>query len=537
MEGIDSLRLIFVVISTGGSFLLALLVFKAQPQRAINRIFSILGLLSTAWLLTNFISVHPAFLSSSLWWIRLSIFFATPVNAVFFLLAHTLPEEKFTLQKKYLFAIVLITVVVMIAALSPLVFSGVEIVDNSPQPIVGPGLILFGITAIYFNFAAILTLSKKYKRTSGVTRQQIGLVLTGVLILFGLVITTIFIPAIFLKVNTFVSFLPLYVLIFLGITAYATVRHHLFNLKVIATEALIVIIWTILLSKVFVGVSTSEKLIDSLIFLTIVLFGIRLRKSVIQEVLQREKLEQLSKELAGANEELKKLDRAKSEFISLASHQLRAPLTIIKGYISLLLEGTLGVIADQSKNAINIISASAEQLIKLVNDLLDLSRIEAGKIKYEFRRGDLIALVKSVINEFTPRASAKGVAINFDNPYILQEFSFDPDKMREAVINLVDNALKYTPGGKKITISTGPAGQMLRLSVRDEGMGIKKEDIGKLFTKFARTEEAQRMDPNGMGIGLYFVKRVIDDHGGKVWVESEGSGKGSTFFVELPLNR
>ena len=117
------------------------------------------------------------------------------------------------------------------------------------------------------------------------------------------------------------------------------------------------------------------------------------------------------------------------------------------------------------------------------------------------------------------------------------KFVFDPDKMREVVINLVHNAIKYTSNAKVTVHLEKTDDKNIRLSVCDGGMGIKKEDLSRLFTKFVRTDEAKASDPNGMGIGLYFVKRVVEDHGGRVGVESEGMGKGSIFTVELPLER
>lgn len=248
-----------------------------------------------------------------------------------------------------------------------------------------------------------------------------------------------------------------------------------------------------------------------------------------------------NRKLAESNDALKKFDQAKSEFISIAGHQLRAPLTVIKGYVSMFLEGSLGPITAKAKNAFAKTAISTEQLIKLVADLLNLSRIEAGRFQYEFVDDGLLGIVEEVVAEFTPKAKAKGLAFVFeDNIKKEPPLSIDRDKIREVVVNLVDNAIKYSKTGE-VLVSMGESrtkGQgALRLSVKDSGLGIKKEDLGRLFTKFVRTEEARVSDPNGLGLGLYFVKRVAEDHGGKVWAESEGLGKGSTFVVELPLKK
>ncbi|MDP3790967.1 MAG: HAMP domain-containing sensor histidine kinase, partial [Candidatus Omnitrophota bacterium] len=259
--------------------------------------------------------------------------------------------------------------------------------------------------------------------------------------------------------------------------------------------------------------------------------------TALDKALLYEMLQITNKKLAESNEALKMLDTAKSEFISIASHQLRAPLTVIKGYVSMTLEGSFGKVTEKTKGALLKVAVSAEQLIKLIGDMLNLSRMESGKIQYRFVEADRVAVAKGVIDEYQPEAKKRGLEILFDNK-LPGEFlmKFDPDKIREVVINLVHNAIKYTPKGK-ITVELSQhdgVNDRVRLAVCDEGMGIKPGDISRLFTKFVRTDQAQISDPNGMGIGLYFVKRVAEDHGGRVWAESEGIGNASTFAGVLP---
>ena len=250
------------------------------------------------------------------------------------------------------------------------------------------------------------------------------------------------------------------------------------------------------------------------------------------------KLRELTARLEAANERLQELDTLKSEFVSIAGHQLRAPLTVIKGYVSLILEGTIQGASDAVKDALGKVMFSTEQLIKLVSGLLDLSRIESGKIKYEMTEGNLAAIVTEVADKFKAHAKKKGIELVFKNHAGEARFMFDQDKIREAVVNYLDNAIKYSEKGRiVITLDTIGSGMdsRVRLSVKDAGLGMKPEEISKLFGKFARLEEAKTTDPNGMGIGLYFVKKIITDHGGRVWAESEGIGKGSTFFMELAM--
>lgn len=319
---------------------------------------------------------------------------------------------------------------------------------------------------------------------------------------------------------------------------YAITKHHLFNIKVIATELVIFSLWLFLLIQVFLSETLSGKISDITLLALGIFLGVLLIKSVLREVEQRSKLEALAKELAAANEKLQKLDAAKSEFLSIASHQLRTPLTAIKGFSSILIEGSLGALNEREMDALSKIFQSSNRLVRIVDDLLNLSRIEAGKIQYEMKQSDFSKLVDTVLQALKPNADAKNLTIDFENAFAKESVlvNFDPEKMREVVTNLLDNAMKYSPKYGKITVRLMWRKNSIRFEVADCGIGISKEDQKRIFTKFTRTQEARRTDANGMGIGLYFVKRIVEDHGGEIGVFSEGEGRGSTFFVELPLH-
>lgn len=329
---------------------------------------------------------------------------------------------------------------------------------------------------------------------------------------------------------------PVLVTFFVVFASYAIAKHHLFNVKVITTELFSAILFIVLVVKFVLSESTSQFLLNGIVGLSFAMFGILLIRSVWKEVRTREELQKITGELAKANEQLKQLDAAKSEFISIASHQLRAPLTVIRGYISLILEGSLGAVGGKTKEALDRVFIAASQMIRLISDMLNLSRVESGKIRYEFQPNDLVKVVEEVIREFSAKALEKQQTLEFTNQAGQNlVFPFDKDKLREIVVNLIDNAIKYSQPQKHIWVKIEKLAERARLSVRDEGLGIKPEDKQKLFAKFSRTDEARSIDPGGMGIGLYFFKRVVEDHKGEVGVESEGLGKGSTFWMELPM--
>lgn len=242
-----------------------------------------------------------------------------------------------------------------------------------------------------------------------------------------------------------------------------------------------------------------------------------------------------TKELRKANVELRHLDQAKSEFISIASHQLRTPLTIIKGYISMMEEGSFGEIPKPIRENLRKIYISNERLIHLVENLLDISRIESGRQEFTWKKIQLEDLAKGVIENLKPTAKDKGLKLILEKPSKkLPKILADEDKLHEVVINFIDNAIKYTTKGE-IEISITPGEQELTFCVKDNGRGIDPKIKPNLFKKFSRGKGSFRVHTEGVGLGLYVAKMIIDAHSGKIWAESKGRDKGSKFCFSIPL--
>ncbi|MFA6565414.1 MAG: HAMP domain-containing sensor histidine kinase, partial [Candidatus Paceibacterota bacterium] len=271
-----------------------------------------------------------------------------------------------------------------------------------------------------------------------------------------------------------------------------------------------------------------------LILTTIV--GIFLIKSVIKEVAQREKIEKIAKDLELANDHLRELDKQKSDFVSIASHQLRTPLTAITGYSSMLLEGSYGKLTKKSIVIVDRIYESSRRLVGTVEDFLNISHIEQGKMSYVFTTVEMQGILRGLIEEFTPQARTKKIEFHFvDDGYDTYNVTADTNKIRQVFSNLIDNAIKYSREDSEIHISlTKDFGtQKTRISVRDAGIGLSQETISNLFQKFSRAKDVRKIYTEGSGIGLYIAQEMIKAHHGRIWVESEGEGKGATFFVEL----
>lgn len=317
------------------------------------------------------------------------------------------------------------------------------------------------------------------------------------------------------------------------ITGYAILRHQLFNVKIIATQLITFILWVSIFVRMMFSTSVKEQFADGILFLISIVLGLFLIKSVKNEVKNREQIEALAKELEGANEHLKELDQQKSEFVSMASHQIRGPLAAMRGYASMLLEGDFGPMEPGVKDSVDKIYQSTKDLVVLVGDYLDVSRIEQGRMKYEFTQFDLKETVSTLITEYKP---------NFDKAKLTVSFDFDPGeyfvdadqgKIKQVIGNLIDNSIKYTPtGGIHLWLKRKGADK-IQICISDTGVGIDPAVLPRLFEKFTRAPDASKTNIIGTGLGLYVARKMIEAHNGRVWAESAGQGKGSTFFIEL----
>lgn len=231
----------------------------------------------------------------------------------------------------------------------------------------------------------------------------------------------------------------------------------------------------------------------------------------------------------------KNISKSKSEFISIAAHQLRTPLSAIKWTLAMVLNGDEGPLGDSQSKLLRTSYETNERMIQLVNDLLNVARIEEGRFGYEFKQGDIMDVIQNAVEFVKVAAHEKNVTINVETPNEKPPlFVFDANKMALALQNLLDNAVKYTLAGGKVTVDVGIQGDYLTIDVRDTGIGVPEKQINMLFTKFFRAENALRMQTSGSGMGLYLAKNVAIRHGGSLHVESK-EGTGSTFSLTLPL--
>lgn len=325
-------------------------------------------------------------------------------------------------------------------------------------------------------------------------------------------------------------------LLFSVAAGYAIMRYDFLGVRDFTYQILVIFINIIAVTQIITSQSKKEYIGQSLFAILVMVLSYVLLKNMSQEYQQKQQLIKIRNDLARANAELKKLDASKSEFISIASHQLRTPLTAIKGYISLILEGAYGHNADKTQDALNKIFMANERLIQLVEDMLNLTRIESGRLEYKMENGvHLEDIVNEIKDVFTLRAQEKQLEfiIAFpDKP--LPTITADRMKLREVISNVVDNAMKYTEKGF-VRVSAEDRGTFVRIIVEDSGMGISQESLKTLFTKFSRGTDSTKTYTDGTGLGLYVGKNLIESQGGRIYAESDGAGKGTRFIIEMPV--
>ena len=231
----------------------------------------------------------------------------------------------------------------------------------------------------------------------------------------------------------------------------------------------------------------------------------------------------------------KMIERMKTEFVSIAAHQLRTPLSAIKWTIRMLLDGDLGKITPEQADFLEKTYKSNERMILLINDLLNVTRIEEGRYLYKPTLTALEPIIQSVIKSYQEVIKKKKLKLQFQKPEKkLPKALVDVEKIKLAIQNLLDNAIRYTPSGGRVTISLNCAKKNIELSIEDSGIGISEDQKERVFTKFFRGANVIRVETEGTGLGLFIAKNIIDAHKGKIWFTSE-EGKGSTFYFTLPF--
>jgi signal transduction histidine kinase len=499
---------------------LGAVVFSRSIKKPQNIVFFLMTISTIIWIISVYLSDYFKLPEKALLFTKIANISATWAIYLFLFFTFIFPKkfgEFFDRTKDYY---IVLPIVFSVLFLNRFIISGVKIEEWGSTPILDQLAILYSTYILGTILFGISNLIRKYIKSTGIEKEQLKFVSFGLIL--TIILAFLFNAAIPLITGSAKSakLAPLTTIFFLFFTFLAITRYHLFGIEVILTEILVGVIGILLLVQIFVAPSTLWKIVNGVIFVLFCIFGYLLIRGVFREIRRREEVERIS--------------RAKTEFISITSHQLRTPLTVIKGYLSMILEGVYGEVSEKVKKVLENIYLANERLIKLVNSFLNVSKIELGKLELELERADIVEIVESVVKEMEIAAKEKNLYLKFEKPKEVPKILIDKEKIREIILNLVDNAIKYTQeGGVEVKLQI--LNNRLQIVVADTGEGLTKEEREKLFESFSRGSAGQKYWVEGAGIGLYVAKKIVELHQGKIWVESEGKGKGSKFYVELPI--
>jgi len=331
--------------------------------------------------------------------------------------------------------------------------------------------------------------------------------------------------------NLTVSFFPV-------IMGYAIVRHNLMEVRILATQLFVLLIWSVLLVRMVMAPGgVKGQVYDMALLLMTVIGGLFLVRSALKETKQRERIEKLNDRLKEANQHLKDLMTIKTEFLQIASHQLRTPLTSLRGLLEMQARGDFDEMDRGEQKGLRVkMLRSVNQLNNVVNDLLDAMELGGGNLNFKEEKVDIVSLISEAVESLKPSFSRKGLEVQIRVLDVIPLIKADKSYLRQVFLNLISNAEKYTvEGGLTVQISVKDG--KVKLEFTDTGIGISKDEREKLFSKFARGRRSTLLHTDGSGLGLYAVKKVINGHHGEIRLESRGIDKGTTVTVELPLAR
>jgi len=526
-------KILMLIVASLGMWL-GLFVYFSNKNSRINQLFLLMMLLALSWVaLCYFSGILVDNLKLSLLLARLAYGIAILFFIPFFYFFSFLIQKKSAQFLNFFIPSVSILIFFlstftdfMAIKMTPIRITGVNI---GVVPIIGYGKFFYFGLVFFVSILVITKILKKYFTVPRNEKLKLQYFLFGILIfvisnlIFNVVLTFSTGDARYYQAGNYS------IIFLLAFTAYAIIKRKLFDIKVALTSVFVGLISLLLfLDTLLFTEDLWIQVTKGIILAMFLVFGWTLIRSVMREIKQRERL-------AEAYVKLQQLDKAKTEFLSIASHQLRTPLTAIKGYISMMLEEIYGKPPEKMVKPLESIYASNERLIKLVNDLLNISRIETGRVEVNMENLSLEELVEEAIEEMKPVAEKRGLYLKLEKfAGDLPKTSLDKEKIRQVITNILDNALKYTEEGG-IAVGLQKTDHNLQISISDTGDGLGEEEITHLFTSFTRGKAGTRLWVEGAGLGLYIAKKFMELHNGKIWAESKGKGRGSTFHIELPI--
>ncbi len=519
-----NLDFVFALVTSFLILFIGILALAHDRRSATNYLFFTISLVTVFWSITNYFSVNsdPA---TMLYWARLVIFFAVAHAVLFFLFIFNFPNRNIVASKWFLLPLAIITIGVMILTQTSLIFEKLVFNGVSFSPIAGPLVPLLGIVIVTSLVSSLFILIKKYKQAKDAERRSWGMMLFGFSTSYTLVIITNFILVNYYNNTDFLPLAPAFMLPFIIGMAYSILRFKLMNIKTIATETMVFVILSISLVQIFASKSLGGMIFNIVSFCLFLIFSGLLIRSVVEEIERKEELQKL-------NIDLENLVQQRESLMHLITHKVKGSFTHSKYVFAGMLDGTFGEINPEVKRRAEQGLEANDGGIKTIDLVLNSANLQKGLVKYEMKKFDLRDVVVKTVGEKKIEIEKKGLQL--ENNIGNGDYSTLGDSfwIKESINNLIENSIKYTKEGKIITSLEIRDGKIL-FSVKDTGVGINEEDKKNLFKEGGRGKDSVKINVDSTGYGLYSVKLIVEAHGGRVWATSEGTGKGSTFCIEL----
>lgn len=534
-----------------GLFLLGAIVFAQDTTKRRGKFFLMVTAVTALWgmaLMANSNTQDASLFHATL----VSLFLITGlIPLILFLFFYIFPtkDESFFSRKGFVIFAPYVIIAGTVLVSDFIVKYGEVYPETLLKNFLGKGYLLYVGYITLFLGMTFKVLFDKYRTSVGIfSAQSRSILIAFVITTSGALVGAVLSPH---PVSAYNAFLIGYagVVASVAMLGFILIKYNFWSFNVVATEFLATVFVVFLPASFFFTTSLSGLTINVMIAIFVVLVSFFIVESVKSEINSRDEIARLSSELVDMRARLKVLNKKKSEFLEVASHHLRDPLTAIKGYSSMLLEGSFGELVPPVRDAVEKIFESSKRLVTMISDFMDISNIESGDMQYDFAKVDIKKVVIVLVESMQAVARHSGVKLDTlveghggagqDAGQGGEEDAYttiaDIGKIRQVILSLVDNAIKYTPRGNvSVLLALSPDKSRIVFSVTDTGIGMSEITMEKIFKKFSRAESANKTYTEGIGLGLYVAKEIIKKHNGEIWAISKGEGMGSTFYVELP---
>lgn len=520
-----------------------LFVFFNGRKNLLNQLLLLLTITFSVWTtvnLTLWTNIHVDYLLF-LWPFLAISYSLISILSIYFIQVF-ISRKDIGLKQKVSFILLLLPI--FLFAHTDLSVSGFNITDCDAYGFEGTYYkwYYFALGVLALIWVAVISIKAYLKSTDTLFKKQLLLMTLGVESFLISFITATSVASYLAGIGYFedsrLEFFGLFgMIIFMSFIGFLIVSFKTFKIGLLATQALAFALVVLTASQYTYAESVTAFVLATLSLLLTLIIGYVLVKSVKKEVAQRKKIETLVTDLEKANERLKQMDKLKSEFVSIASHQLRSPITAISGYASLISEGSYGEVPNKMKDPIERIVQSARMMATSIEDYLNVSRIEAGNMKYNYEDFNAVEEVEHICDDLRPEALKRGLVLLFRKRIEADGIiNADIGKVQQIIHNLINNSIKYTPKGAiTVYVHDDLKKHRLCIDIMDTGIGMGPDTQASIFQKFERGDKANSVNVKGTGLGLYVALKMAEAMKGTISAHSDGEGQGSRFTIELPL--